>query len=169
MDSGVVPRGTHHPCCRPGLRFKFGGTPISRSSNFPRTRGVIGMKTSVLAIVLACAALCSAQETAAPQPQTAAPESQIAASDPQTATPQPQTATPQPQTAAPTGDQSSAPTIKDAAEYNAYVGAIQQQDANAKTSALEAFLTQYPNSVMKTNALELLMGTYQQPNKQAEV
>ncbi len=120
------------------------------------------MKTSVLAIVLACVALCSAQGTAAPQPQTAAPQPQIAASDPQTAAPQPQTA-------APAGDQTSAPTIKDAAEYNAYVGAIQQQDANAKISALEAFLTQYPNSVMKTNALELLMGTYQQPNKQAEV
>ncbi len=93
------------------------------------------MKTSVLAIVLACVALCSAQGTAAPQPQTAAPQPQIAASDPQTAAPQPQTA-------APTGDQTSAPTIKDAAEYNAYVGAIQQQDANAKISALEALTQQ---------------------------
>jgi len=43
-----------------------------------------------------------------------------------------------------------APTIKDPAEYNAYVTALQQQDPNAKVSALEAFVTQYPNSVMKT-------------------
>ncbi len=57
-----------------------------------------------------------------------------------------------------------APVIKDPAEYNAYVGAVQQKDANAKISGLEAFLTQYPNSVMKNQALEILMGTYQQAN-----
>jgi hypothetical protein len=52
--------------------------------------------------------------------------------------------------------------IKDPAEYNAYVAAVQQKDANAKISGLEAFLTQYPNSVMKNQALEILLGTYQQ-------
>jgi len=52
--------------------------------------------------------------------------------------------------------------IKDPAEYNAYVGAVQQQDPNAKISGLEAFITQYPNIVMKEDALEILMGTYQQ-------
>src|SRR5258708_1230424 len=59
--------------------------------------------------------------------------------------------------------------IKDPAEYNAYVGAVQQTDAAAKISGLEAFLTQYPNSVMKEDALELLMGTYQQAGNQAKV
>jgi len=59
--------------------------------------------------------------------------------------------------------QSSAPVIKDPAEYNAYVSAVDPaKDANAKISALEAFLTQYPNSVMKNQALEILMQTYQQ-------
>jgi tetratricopeptide (TPR) repeat protein len=62
-----------------------------------------------------------------------------------------------------------APTIKDPAEYNAYVTALQQQDPNAKVSALEAFVTQYPNSVMKTSALEQLMSTYQATNNQAKV
>lgn len=52
--------------------------------------------------------------------------------------------------------------IKDPAEYNAYVGAIQQTDPAAKISGLEAFLTQYPNSVMKEDALEILMGAYEQ-------
>jgi hypothetical protein len=52
--------------------------------------------------------------------------------------------------------------IKDPAEYNAYVGSIQQQDAAAKISGLEAFITQYPNSVMKEDALELLMSAYGQ-------
>jgi tetratricopeptide (TPR) repeat protein len=54
--------------------------------------------------------------------------------------------------------------IKDPAEYNAYVGAVQQKDAAAKISGLEAFLTQYPNSVMKEDALELLMGAYGESN-----
>jgi tetratricopeptide (TPR) repeat protein len=60
--------------------------------------------------------------------------------------------------------QSSAPVIKDPAEYNAYVAAIQQKDNNAKISGLEAFLTQYPSSIMKNQALEVLMGAYQQAN-----
>ncbi|HLH09424.1 MAG TPA: hypothetical protein VKW78_19455 [Terriglobales bacterium] len=54
--------------------------------------------------------------------------------------------------------------IKNPAEYNAYMGAIQQTDPNAKASALEAFLQTYPDSVMKEDALELLMRTYQQTN-----
>ena len=69
------------------------------------------------------------------------------------------------QSATPSGQQpaaSQAPVIKDPAEYNAYVAAVQQKDANAKISGLEAFLTQYPNSVMKNQALEILLGTYQQ-------
>jgi hypothetical protein len=60
------------------------------------------------------------------------------------------------------------PVIKDPAEYNAYVGAVQQTDANAKISGLEAFLTQYPNSVMKNQALEVLMGAYQQQGNSAK-
>jgi tetratricopeptide (TPR) repeat protein len=52
--------------------------------------------------------------------------------------------------------------IKDPAEYNAYMNAIQASDPNAKATALEGFTTQYPNSVMKEDALELLMRTYQQ-------
>ena len=59
---------------------------------------------------------------------------------------------------------SQGPVIKDPAEYNAYVAAVDQKEANAKISGLEAFLAQYPNSVMKNQALEILMQTYQQTN-----
>jgi TolA-binding protein len=59
-----------------------------------------------------------------------------------------------------------APVIKDPAEYNAYVGAIQQKDPAAQISGLEAFMTQYPNSVMKVAALETLMQDYQRTNNQ---
>jgi len=56
----------------------------------------------------------------------------------------------------------AAPTIKDPAEYNAYVNASQQTNPAQKASALEAFLQTYPNSVMKEEALLSLMGAYQQ-------
>ncbi len=77
-----------------------------------------------------------------------------------------QTAQPaQEQSSAPAqGSQSQAPVIKDPAEYNAYVAAVSGTDPSAHISGLEAFLTQYPNSVMKTQALEILMGAYQQTN-----
>ncbi len=54
--------------------------------------------------------------------------------------------------------------IKDPAEYNAYMAAVNAKDPNAKASALESFLQTYPNSVIKEDALELLMKTYQQLN-----
>lgn len=57
---------------------------------------------------------------------------------------------------------SSQPQIKDPAEYNAYMGAINATDPNMKASSLESFIQSYPSSVMKTDALELLMRTYQQ-------
>jgi hypothetical protein len=100
------------------------------------------MKTSVVAILLAWALAAGAQSPAQPQAQPGTPAA---------------------------GQSDQAPTIKDPAEYNAYVNAVQQTDPNGKISALEAFLTQYPNSVMKPSALELLMSTYQQTNNQVKV
>jgi hypothetical protein len=77
-----------------------------------------------------------------------------------------QTATPAPGAAAQPQQKKE---IKDPAEYNAYVGAIQQADAAAKISGLEAFLKQYPNSVMKEDALEALLSAYQQTNNQPQM
>lgn len=54
--------------------------------------------------------------------------------------------------------------IKDPAEYNAYVAAIGMGDAGQKAAALEQFLQQYPNTVMKSDALQQIMGAYQQAN-----
>jgi hypothetical protein len=59
------------------------------------------------------------------------------------------------------GSQSSQITIKDPAEYNAYTNAIGQSTPAAKASAVEAFLQQYPNSVVKAEMLEQLVGAYQ--------
>src|SRR5579872_879985 len=103
------------------------------------------MKKILLTVVLGVSVVAMAQDAAQPaQGQSATPPAQG-------------------QAAAPAA-QAAAPVIKDPAEYNAYVAAIQQKDPAAKISGLEAFLTQYPNSVMKNQALEILMQTYQQTN-----
>ena len=109
------------------------------------------MKKTVLAMLLVAAVTAVAQ-TATAQAQTATAQAQTA--------PQ-QNPTPSP--AAPPKKE-----IKDPAEYNAYMGAVQQQDPAAKVSGFEAFVTQYPNSVFKEEALELLMGAYQQTASQAK-
>jgi len=95
------------------------------------------MKKILLSIVLGVSAVAIAQSSTPAPAQGQSPAPQAAPSSP-------------------------GPVIKDPAEYNAYVGTVGQKDANAKISGLEAFLAQYPNSVMKNQALEILMQTYQQ-------
>ncbi|HEX6501662.1 MAG TPA: hypothetical protein VF011_00350 [Terriglobales bacterium] len=112
------------------------------------------MKKTLVTIVLLLAGMAVSQST--PQPQ-AQPQTQPAGGQ----------ATGQPAAGQPAAGQQPAPQqqkkeIKNPAEYNAYVGAIQQTDPAAKISGLEAFLQQYPQSVMKEDALEALMIAYQQ-------
>jgi hypothetical protein len=51
--------------------------------------------------------------------------------------------------------------IKDPAEYNAYIAALNTQDPKQKAAAMMAFLQQYPNTIMKTEALEQARAAYQ--------
>src|SRR5690349_12380222 len=101
------------------------------------------MKKSLLIFVLALTAAAVAQESTQ---QPAAPAGQAAQAS-----------------------QASGPTIKDPAEYNAYVTALNQTDPAAKAQALETFLQQYPNSVVKIAALEQLMAGYQQQGNAQKV
>ena len=119
------------------------------------------MKKMLVTIVLVFAAMVASQGSAQSQAQPAAPQ-QPAAQQPAGAgqAAQPGQTAAQPQ---------QKKEIKDPAEYNAYVGAVQQTDPNAKISGLEAFLQQYPSSVMKEDALELLMVSYQQTNNAAKM
>ena len=105
------------------------------------------MKTILVTVVLGVAAMAATQSAAQPAQQPSQPAAQAAQGQP-----------PAPA--------SQAPVIKDPAEYNAYVSAIQQKDPAAQISGLEAFMTQYPNSVMKVAALQTLMQDYQQTNNQ---
>jgi hypothetical protein len=52
--------------------------------------------------------------------------------------------------------------IKDDAEYNAYMAALKTQAPMARAQAMEAFNAQYPQSIMKIDALEQTMAAYQQ-------
>jgi len=117
------------------------------------------MKKILLSVVLGVTTVAMGQTSPAPPAQgqsTTPPAGQAAAA--QGAAAPAQAAAPAAQAQAP----AQAPVIKDPAEYNAYVAAAQAKDPNAKISGMEAFLTQYPNSVMKNQALEILLGTYQQ-------
>src|SRR4051812_17698558 len=67
--------------------------------------------------------------------------------------------------------QSGAPqqkTIKDPAEYNAYITATGLTDPGQKAAALESFVQQYPNSVVKEDALAAAMAAYQQAGNLAK-
>lgn len=57
-------------------------------------------------------------------------------------------------------------TIKDPAEFNAYQAASSQTDAKAKASAIEGFLTAYPQSVVKKSVLSDLIDAYMQAGDQ---
>jgi tetratricopeptide (TPR) repeat protein len=122
------------------------------------------MKKIFLAMLLVAAVTAVAQTASAPAQQPQQNPSQPAAGAPPAQQP-PAQQTPAQPAAAPQQKKE----IKDPAEYNAYIGAFGQQDPAAKISGFEAFITQYPNSVMKEEALEQLMGAYQATNNQAKV
>jgi hypothetical protein len=60
-------------------------------------------------------------------------------------------------------------TIKDPNEYNAYISATSQTDPGQKAAALEAFVQQYPNSIVKEDALVGAMSGYQQAGNVTKV
>ena len=109
------------------------------------------MKKTVLPMLLVAVVPAVAQTASQPNSAPAQSAPQPGAAPPATAAP--------PAAAAPAQQKKE---IKDPAEYNAYVGAVEQKDPTAKVSGLEAFITQYPNSVMKEESLEYLMAAYQQ-------
>jgi len=131
-----------------GMQFAYLG---GSHCYFPENLKEHGMKKTLFGIVLVLVAVAVAETASALQAQPAPAQQPAAAGQ-----------------AAPQAPQQKK-EIKDPAEYNAYVGAVQQANPQAKASALESFLQQYPNSVMKTDALELLMATYEQAGNTAKM
>ena len=99
------------------------------------------LATFVLALTGLAASLATAQST---QP-TPAPANQ---------------ATPTP---------TSSKVIKDPAEYNAYMTALNTQDAAQRAAAMEAFVNQYPNSIVKPEALDAALSGYTASGNQAKL
>src|SRR5258708_1300777 len=51
--------------------------------------------------------------------------------------------------------------IKDTNEYNAYMAAYNAQDPGQKAAAMEAFLKQYPQTIMLSEAMDAALDGYQ--------
>jgi hypothetical protein len=122
-------------------------------------------KLNLLAIwVLAAVVAGMAQQTTTP---TSTPQTTTTTT---TTTTAPQTTTtPPPATGCQPAGEPQKKEIKDPAEYNAYVNATGITDPATRANALEQFIAQYPTSVVKDDALEQLMGAYQQAgNPKAE-
>lgn len=60
-------------------------------------------------------------------------------------------------------------TIKNATEYGAYARALNTADPVARAAAMEAFVTAYPASDVKIDALEEAMNAYRQANQPGNV
>lgn len=60
-----------------------------------------------------------------------------------------------------TATQGSEKVIKDPAEYNEYMAAFNTQEPAKRGEMMEKFLLQYPQSIVRTDALELAMTAYQ--------
>lgn len=59
--------------------------------------------------------------------------------------------------------------IKDPTEYQAYMAALNMQNPAQKAAAMEAFVRNYPDSVVKIDALEHAMAAYQQAGNTQKV
>ena len=119
------------------------------------------MKLNQLTVLVLGAAVSALAQTSAPPAQPPAQTTTTTTQQPgQSTTSTTTTAQPQQQPAQPQQKKE----IKDPAEYNSYISAIGMSNPAQKAQALEQFLQQYPNTVVKTDALQQLMGAYQQAN-----
>jgi hypothetical protein len=108
------------------------------------------MKKSLVTLVLALAALAAAQQTTAPSNAPGQAQPGQMAQPGQAAQPQ------------------QKKEIKDPAEYNSYIAALRESNPQAQAQAFESFLQQYPNSVVKEDALEQLMAAYEKVGNSAK-
>jgi len=72
-------------------------------------------------------------------------------------------------TATPPAQAAQPPQIKDPAEYNSYIAALREANPQAQAQAFENFLQQYPNTVVKEDALGQLMAAYEKLGNAAKM
>jgi hypothetical protein len=109
------------------------------------------MTKSLVTLLLALAALAAAQQPPASSTTAGAAQATQAA-----------------QPGAPAQPQQQKKEIKDPAEYNSYIAALRESNPQAQAQAFESFLQQYPNSVVKEEALEQLMAAYEKAGNAAK-
>ena len=132
------------------------------------------MKKVLVTFVLALTTAAMAQGNSQQQQGVTSKGAKVQVTSEPNQQPQPQGQPSQSDQAQPSGQQqgstpASQKTIKDPAEYNAYITALNTQDPAARAAAFEAFINQYPNSVVKLDAMEQAMAAYQQASNQAKV
>ena len=132
------------------------------------------MKKVLVTFVLALTTAAMAQGNSQQQSGVTAKGAKVQVTSEPNQQPQQQGQPSQSDQAQPSGQQQgstpvSQKTIKDPAEYNAYITALNTQDPVQKAAAMEAFVAQYPQSVVKIDALEQAMAAYQQAGNQAKV
>jgi len=76
---------------------------------------------------------------------------------------------PQPGATSQTNVPTSQKVIKDQAEYDAYIAAVNTTDPAARGRAMEAFVARYPDSIVKLEALEQGRSAYQQVGNSEKV
>src|SRR5436305_6032371 len=132
------------------------------------------MKKVLVTFVLALTTAAMAQGNSQQQQGVTSKGAKVQVTSEPNQQPQQQGQPSQSDQAQPSGQQqgstpASQKTIKDPAEYNAYITALNTQDPVQKAAAMEAFVTQYPQSVVKIDALEQAMAAYQQAGNQGKV
>jgi tetratricopeptide (TPR) repeat protein len=135
-------------------RKKFGSDGVKERFEMKRV-----LVTFVLALTTCALAQGNTQQPPAQQPPAQQPSAQQpAASGAQ-----------QPGSESQANIPTSQKVIKDPAEYNAYITALNTQDPAQKGAAMEAFVNQYPNSIVKMEALEQAMAAYDTAKNSAKV
>jgi hypothetical protein len=71
--------------------------------------------------------------------------------------------------AAPTAAPASAKVVRNPAEYNDYISALNIADPGIKAAAMEAFVAKYPGSAVKIEALEQAMAAHQRAGDTAKL
>ena len=124
------------------------------------TRVTRAARLAAWLLIAALAPLPAASQQAPVAPHPAAPKA--------ARHPAPKAASPAKKTA-PTHAAPGGKVIKDQAEYNDYISALNIADSGIKAAAMEAFVAKYPGSVVKPDALEQAMSAYQHAGNTAKV
>lgn len=121
-----------------------------------RLRSIMGAAGTILAVLLVSTACCARTSLAGIGEESLGPQQSQPQGD----------ANLQPAHKRPSTNRK---VIKDPAEYNAYITALNTPDPERRASGMEDFVIHYPQSVVKTDALEQALSAYEKIGNAAKV